>query len=77
MTEMPELPSDSSLPVTVEVADAVARSTSANKIGVQATGGKLYLTHADKRTWVHLLPYQLSVRGIRSAIAENDPWPGE
>jgi hypothetical protein len=66
---------DSWLPISADAADAVARSLTSNRIGVLKTGGSFYLTHADKRSWVKLLPYQLTVGGIREAIANNDPWP--
>jgi hypothetical protein len=68
---------DSLLPVSAIEADAMARALSDNRIGVEKVHGKTYLTHVGRRYRVHLLPYQLTIRGIREAVAENDPWPGE
>ena len=74
---MADLPKDSWIPVTVDVADAIARVLTSQRMGVIKASGKTYLTHVDKRTWVNLLPYQMTVGGIRAVVLENDPWPGD
>ena len=74
---MSDIPRETWIPVTVDAADAIARDLTSQRMGVLKAGGKYYLTHVDKRTWVSLLPYLMTVGGIRAAVAENDPWPGE
>jgi hypothetical protein len=74
---MTEASKDSLSPITVGVADELARSLTSDRMGVLKSGGKAYLTHVGKRTTIHLLPYQLTVRGINEVVRENDPWPGD
>jgi hypothetical protein len=46
-------------------------------MNVIRSNGKTYLTHVGKRSWIHLLPYQLTVSGVSEAVRENDPWHGD
>jgi hypothetical protein len=62
-------------PIEVAEADALARKLSDGQIGVMRHFGKVYLHHDGKRGMVHLLSYQLTIRGITAAVRENTPWP--
>ena len=66
---------DSLEPIGVAEADALARQLTAGRVGVMRNFGKTYLHHDGKANMIHLLPYQLNVRGITAAVRENDPWP--
>jgi hypothetical protein len=72
---MTETPKDSLVPISVAEADALARKLTDGRVGVIQSYGKTYLEHVGKRGMVHLLSYQLTVRGITAAVRENDPWP--
>lgn len=74
---MTNAPKDSMMPITVGTADELARSLTSDRMNVIRSNGKTYLTHVGKRSWIHLLPYQLTVRGISEAVQENDPWHGD
>lgn len=74
---MAEKPTDSISPLSVEDADEFVGQVTLQRMNVvRAVDGKSYLTHIGKRFRVHLLPYQLTRRGLLTAVAENDPWPG-
>jgi hypothetical protein len=68
---------DSLSPITVGAADELARSLTSDRMSVIKSAGKAYLAHVGKRTTIHLLPYQLTARGIQEVVRENDPWPGD
>ena len=74
---MAEKPTDSFTALPADEADLIARSLTNDRMSViAAPDGKTYLIHVGKRSRVHLLPYQLTKRGVEAAVAENEPWRG-